>query len=129
MRNDVPRRPDRRVRQPGRWARARRELCIATWQSLLADEWLVVPGSIQLRHAEFPPEADPGAPDMFAQSDPGLLAPVLTTAGFTDIDTTPHEFPFALSRSVDEAVDYLTGATSGDDWSRPGRSVAMIPSA
>ena len=44
-------------------------LCIATWQPLAANDWLLVPGAALLRYGTIP-DAGAGGPGMFAQSDP-----------------------------------------------------------
>lgn len=88
-------------------------LCMATWQPLLANEWLIVPGAVLLRHTELPPGADPGAPGMFAQSEPATIASVLGAAGFSEITTEACSVSFTLGSTVDDAVDYLTDGGPG----------------
>lgn len=88
-------------------------LCVATWQPLLANEWLIVPGAVLLRHTELPPEAAPGAPGMFAQSEPATIARVLGAAGFSDITTEARSVSFTLGATVDDAVEYLTDGGPG----------------
>ena len=90
-------------------------LCMATWQPLAANDWLVVPGAALLRHGE-PPPSEPGAPGMFAQSDPRVIAAVLSQSGFSDVRCEPVEVTFTLGRTVEAALDYL--ADSG-----PGRAL------
>jgi hypothetical protein len=53
-------------------ARSLREggrLCIATWQPLVANDWLTIPGAALLRYGT-PPEPAGAGPGMFALSDP-----------------------------------------------------------
>jgi SAM-dependent methyltransferase len=95
--------------------RPRGRLCLATWQPLVANEWLIAPGAVLLNHTDLPADtAD--EPGMFAQSDPDRVTATLESAGFTDIDLAPTEVTFTLGETVDEAVDYL--ADSG-----PGRAL------
>lgn len=101
--------------------RGRGRLCIATWQPLANNDWLVVPGAALLDFADLPDQADASGPGMFAQSDPSQIASVLASAGWDDVTTTPHSVPITIGTDVDDAVDYL--AKSG-----PGRSmVEAVP--
>jgi SAM-dependent methyltransferase len=98
-------------------------LCIVTWQPLAANDWLIVPGAALLEFGNLPAGADPGAPGMFAQSDPAIIEDQLVAAGFADVAVIPTGVPLNLGRSVNDAVDYL--ADSG-----PGRAIldAIPPS-
>jgi SAM-dependent methyltransferase len=92
-------------------------LCIATWQPLAANEWLVVPGVALLEYAILPAAGDdPSAPGMFAQSDPDSVRAMLAASGFADVNCEPHTLSLHFGTTIDEAVDYL--ADSG-----PGRAV------
>jgi SAM-dependent methyltransferase len=91
-------------------------LCIATWQPLVANQWLTVPGAALLRYGTLPETDGPSTPGMFAQADPVTIRSVLTSAGFVGIDSTPHTAPLCLGATIDDAVDHL--ADSG-----PGRAV------
>ena len=96
-------------------------LCLATWQPLVANEWLLVPATALLRHTDLPAAMAPTEPGMFAQSDPEVVTAVLDAAGFADVQLAATEVTFALGSTVDEAVDYL--AETG-----PGRLLlAAIP--
>jgi SAM-dependent methyltransferase len=97
--------------------RAGGRLCIATWQPLVANQWLTVPGAVLLRYGTLPDGADgPGPPGMFAQADPATIRSVLSAAGFDGIESAPHTVPLRLGATIDDAVDHL--ADSG-----PGRAV------
>jgi SAM-dependent methyltransferase len=92
-------------------------LCIATWQPLAANEWLVVPGAALLAYGTLPePPHALNAPGMFAQSDPDNLRVLLTDAGFADIHCEPHTLSLRFGITIDEAIEYLTD-------SGPGRAV------
>ena len=95
-------------------------LCIATWQPLVANEWLTAPGAALLRFGSIPETADDG-PGMFAQADPAVISNTLSDAGFDDVDVRPVSVVQTVGTDVDEAIEYL--AESG-----PGRAVlATVP--
>jgi ubiquinone/menaquinone biosynthesis C-methylase UbiE len=85
-------------------------LCLATWQPLIANEWLMIPGAALLRYGTILESAD-GGPGMFAQSDPDTVTATLRAAGFDKIELTPVTVTLFLGDDVDDATDYL--ATSG----------------
>ena len=91
-------------------------LCIATWQPLEANQWLIVPGAALLEFGTLPDGTDGTGPGMFAQSDAAALRVVLADAGFTDIAIEARTLPLPLGATAAEAVDYL--ADSG-----PGRAI------
>ena len=96
-------------------------ICLATWQPLLANQWLTVPGAALLRYGSIPDTADDAGPGMFAQSEPDLVRQVLADAGYRDIGLQPVEVTLTLGADPEEAAAYL--ADSG-----PGRAVlATIP--
>jgi ubiquinone/menaquinone biosynthesis C-methylase UbiE len=85
-------------------------MCLATWQPLEANEWLAVPGAVLLGYADSPP-ADPGAPGMFAQSEPSSVTATLRACGFDNISLEPLIVTLTFGATQDEAVAYL--ASSG----------------
>jgi SAM-dependent methyltransferase len=89
-------------------------LCIATWQPLIANDWLRIPGTALLPFGSMP-DAVVG-PGMFAQSDPTIVAATLTGAGFHDVDIAARNGPLTLGADPEEAADHL--AETG-----PGRAV------
>jgi SAM-dependent methyltransferase len=82
-------------------------LCLATWQPLDANDWLLIPGAALLRHGTMP-ETESG-PGMFAQSDPAQIATVLEAAGWDAVHVEPVQVTLNLGADPDEATDYLTG--------------------
>jgi SAM-dependent methyltransferase len=80
-------------------------LCLATWQPLEANAWLMVPGLALLRHGSLP-EADAG-PGMFSQSDPDQVTAVISGAGWGDVEVTPITVALHLGADPAEATDYL----------------------
>lgn len=91
-------------------------LCIATWQPLEANPWLVLPGAALLDFGTLPDSADLSGPGMFAQSQPDQTNHVLASADFTDINTERHTLSLCFGPTIAEAVEYL--ADSG-----PGRAI------
>ena len=91
-------------------------LSIATWQSLVANQWLTVPGAALLGYGSLPEAEGPATPGMFAQADPVTIHSMLSDAGFVGVDSTPRTVPLVLGTTIDDAVDHL--ADSG-----PGRAV------
>ncbi len=87
-------------------------LCIATWQPLIANQWLTVPGGALLRYGSLPESGGPG-PGMFAQSDPDTIHAFLTGAGFVDIEVRPVTVPLHLGADVDSATSHLAGTGVG----------------
>ncbi|MGQ0433727.1 MAG: class I SAM-dependent methyltransferase [Microthrixaceae bacterium] len=81
-------------------------LCIATWQALDANPWLLVPGAALLRYGSLP-DTGGSAPGMFAQSDPVVVTTVLAAAGWHDITVEPVTLSMRLGANADEATDYL----------------------
>ena len=96
-------------------------LCLATWQPLIANEWLAVPGAALLSYGSLPDAADDTGPGMFAQSDPDFVRRLLVDAGYRDVGLDPLEVTLTLGADPDEVAEYL--ADTG-----PGRAVlATIP--
>ena len=95
-------------------------LCMVTWQPLLANDWLTVPGGALLQYGS-PPESVASGPGMFAQSDAEVVAGILQRAGFTEIGVRPCTVPLHLGADLDRATTHL--ANTG-----PGRAMlATIP--
>jgi ubiquinone/menaquinone biosynthesis C-methylase UbiE len=82
-------------------------LCIATWQPLVANPWLMVPGAALLRYGTLP-ETSATEPGMFAQSEPRIVERVLADAGWASIDIQPRTVTLRLGDDPADAVDYLT---------------------
>lgn len=87
-------------------------LCIATWQSFDANEWLAIPGAVLAHHTEIP-EMDPNEPGMFGQSDPAVVAPTLGGAGFVDITFDARDVTFNFGPTLEDGVTYLAGTGAG----------------
>jgi SAM-dependent methyltransferase len=96
-------------------------LCIATWQPLVANDWLTIPGAALLAYGSLPDASE--GPGMFTQSDPADITSTLSAAGFDDINVVSVSVALDLGTDPADAADYL--ADSG-----PGRAVlATVPVA
>jgi hypothetical protein len=87
-------------------------LCLATWQPLAANDWLTTPGDALLRYGHRP-ETQPGAPGMFAQSDPDTVTATLDRAGYTGIDLAPVTVSLTVGRDLADATDYVVKTGPG----------------
>jgi SAM-dependent methyltransferase len=83
-------------------------LCMATWQPLEANDWLLVPGDALLEYGSLP-EASGSGPGMFAQSNPDTIRRVLSAAGWHEVEVTPLRLELNLGATAADAVDYLAG--------------------
>ena len=81
-------------------------LCLATWQPLEANDWLLVPGATLLGYGTLPDTGGTG-PGMFAQSDPGVVTDVLAAAGWHAITVEPVTVSLRLGGDAVEAAGYL----------------------
>jgi SAM-dependent methyltransferase len=81
-------------------------LCLATWQPLLDNEWIVVPGGVLLRFGSMP-DAGTG-PGMFAQSDPEVVTEVLEASGFRSVELTAVSVELRVGDDVAAAIEHLT---------------------
>lgn len=86
-------------------------LAIATWQPLVANDWLMIPGAALLDYGA-QPETAPG-PGMFAQSDPDTITNVLAASGFDEIAVGPAIVPLVLGADPDAATAYVADTTIG----------------
>jgi SAM-dependent methyltransferase len=87
-------------------------LCLATWQPLEANAWLVLPGAALLRWITLPDVSD-GGPGMFAQSAPDAVSATLRDAGYTTIEVAPVKVALPLGRNAAEATDRLADTGVG----------------
>ena len=101
-------------------------LCIATWQSLDANDWLAIPGTVLLQYGSLPETTGPG---MFSQSDPWVITTTLSAAGFTAVEVTPIAVVLNLGADPAEATGYLADTGIGravlDTVPEPDRPVAL----
>ena len=119
-------------------ARPGGRLVFVCWQPLAANQWLLVPGAALAEHV--PPPAGFGSgdgPGMFAFADPDRVRPILTAAGWRDIEITSEHRSILVGGggSVDDAVRFLrTGSMgrmmlTGADADTADRAVASVRAA
>jgi len=87
-------------------------LCIATWQPLLANAWLTIPGAELLRYGTFP-DTSGGGPGMFAQSDPAVITGTLDAAGYADITVQAVDVMLRLGDDARDATEHLAEMGTG----------------
>lgn len=113
-------------------------LVFVCWQPLAANQWLLVPGGALGEHV--PPPAGLGSgdgPGMFAFADPDRVRPVLTAAGWRDIEITSEHVSILVGGggSVEDTVEFLrTGSMgrmmlAGADAGTADRALAAVRSA
>lgn len=91
--------------------RAGGRLAIATWQPLVANDWLLIPGVALLDYGSLP-ETAPG-PGMFAQSEPDTITSVLAASGFDEIAVDPVTVTLVLGADPDAATAHLADTSVG----------------
>lgn len=77
------------------------------WQSLAANEWILVPGMALAEVVPLTTGADPSAPGPFAFGSDGHVRRVLENSGFVGIDLAEVHGPMWLGADLDDVVDYL----------------------
>jgi SAM-dependent methyltransferase len=87
-------------------------VCIATWQPLDANAWLIVPGAALLKWIELP-DVNTTAPGMFSQSDPGIVEATLRESGYVDIGVSSVKLALTLGPNPDDAIERLTDTGVG----------------
>jgi SAM-dependent methyltransferase len=84
-------------------------LTFACWQTLLVNDWMLVPMSAMVEHLGMPDVVSPGAPGPFSLDDPDRVRSVLADGGFADIELTEEAHPMWLGTNLDDAVGYMEG--------------------
>jgi uncharacterized protein (DUF486 family) len=93
-------------------------LCMATWQPLLNNSWLAVPGAALIEYvSNLPTEVD--GPGMFSLSKSQTTIEVLSLAKFAKISVEPMEVLLNLGATLDQAVKFLVE-------SGPGRAILKL---
>ncbi len=82
-------------------------IAFVCWQSLLANDWMVVPGGALAAHLGMPESDDPHAPGPFSLCDPDRVHAVLRAAGFADVTLTEEAHPMWLGTDADDAFGYM----------------------
>jgi SAM-dependent methyltransferase len=87
-------------------------LCLATWQPLVANDWLSIPGAALLEYGALPDSGASG-PGMFAQSDPDIVTGVLDRAGYANVALEPTRVTLTLGVDIDDATEHLADTGVG----------------
>ena len=84
-------------------------LAVVCWQELSRNEFVMVPGMAVAQHVALPDLGPPGAPGMFALSDPLGTRSLLADAGFVDVVIHAVEERILLGGggTLDNAVAFL----------------------
>jgi SAM-dependent methyltransferase len=82
-------------------------IAFVCWQSLLANDWLLVPGGALAAHLGMPEADDPQAPGPFSLAEPDHVRAVLHAAGFADVTLAEEAHPMWLGTDADDAFGYM----------------------
>ncbi len=84
-------------------------LAFVCWQSLQANQWMLVPLQAAAKHIALPPPPAPGAPGPFALADADRVRGILERAGFADLvfDTLNDTPTIGGAGGLDQAVEFL----------------------
>jgi SAM-dependent methyltransferase len=84
-------------------------LAFACWQTLLVNDWMLVPMSAMVEHVGVPDAPGPGAPGPFSLDDPDRVRSILADGAFARIELAEEAHPMWLGADLDDAVGYLEG--------------------
>jgi SAM-dependent methyltransferase len=90
----------------GRALRPGGRLALLAWRELARNEWLTALRSAVAVGRQLP-EPPPGAPSPFAFADPDRVRPILTAAGFDNIDFQPIDDPIDFGSDADDAYAFM----------------------
>jgi SAM-dependent methyltransferase len=112
--------PEAAAREIRRVLRTGTRAAFAVWDSPQRNPWATIPSEVMIArgHAQLPP---PDAPGMFALAEPGVLAELLETAGFTDVIVRPVD----LARHYSAPTEFV--AETADMSPMFGASYAELP--
>ena len=109
------------------------------WQSLLANDWMLVPASAIAQHVGVPDTGGPDAPGPFSLAEPDRVA-VLTAGGFADVALDEVAHPMWLGTDLDDAVGDMRNQSlarscsltsqlpwSSEPWRRCGKRSLPMP--
>lgn len=82
-------------------------LAFVCWQSLLVNDWMMIPGSAIAEHVGFPDVGEPDAPGPFSLAEPDRVRSVLAAGGFADVAIDEVAHSMWLGADVDDAVGYM----------------------
>jgi SAM-dependent methyltransferase len=83
-------------------------LVFAVWQSLVDNEWMLVPGAAAAEHVGLPDGADGGpGPGPFSLAEPDEVRRVLGAGGFAGVELAEVGGPMWMGRDLDDTMSYL----------------------
>lgn len=90
-------------------------LVFCCWQSLEANDWMLVPGAAAAQHVPLPEAATGSQSGPFALSDPDHIRGLLRGAGFSGIEVRPFTTSMLLAGggSLDDTIEFLAASGSG----------------
>jgi SAM-dependent methyltransferase len=84
-------------------------LAFTCWQTLLLNDWMLVPMSAMVEHLGLPDVVGPGAPGPFSLDDPDRVRSVVADGAFGGIELAEEAHPMWLGTDLDDAVGYMEG--------------------
>ena len=90
-------------------------LALVCWQPLIANEWMIVPGTALAEHVPPPDLGPPGATGMFAFAEPERPVQILEAAGWRDISVEPRQTQMLIggAGTLDSAIAFLRNGSMG----------------
>lgn len=88
--------------------RAGGRLAFTCWRSAAENPWIGESFATVARYVELPFGQDVTAPGPLSLADPDRVHTVLTGAGFTDVEVTPHDALAMLGSDPADAVEFLS---------------------
>jgi SAM-dependent methyltransferase len=85
-------------------------MVLLVWQPFPRNEWIATIGGAMAAGRDLPPPPPDKGP--FSLSDPDRVRPLLTTAGFTDVDLGGLEVPMWFGHDADDACGFVLGLLS-----------------
>ena len=77
------------------------------WQSVLANEWLMVPVGAALAHVPVPELGEAGQPGPFSLAEPDRIRSILEGAGFADVNVEDLRCPMRMGSTVEDTVSFM----------------------
>jgi SAM-dependent methyltransferase len=90
-------------------------LVFVSWQPMIENEWLLVPGAALAEHVPLPDPAPTNAPGMFGLSDPDRIRQLLDGAGWNEVTVAPRHAPLLIGGggTVEETLRFLRTGSLG----------------
>ncbi|MGH9243673.1 MAG: class I SAM-dependent methyltransferase [Acidimicrobiales bacterium] len=89
-------------------------LAFMCWQSVLLNDWMMLPFAAVAPHVGLPPMSEPGEPGPFALADADRILEILHAAGFRDVVIADEERPLTLGGwgTAADAVEFVRGSSA-----------------